>query len=132
MTEVQRKYVHKIRNSYKYIEFHTGIKVIEVILPKSPQGVWWMDYPLHYAESLYPNLEFDGKAYMMVIFKIDEYHHLSFQGLRSSIQVQHFGIKRKFKQTFEQYMLDLTNKATNNDPKLAWGLRNNDFIYFYL
>jgi hypothetical protein len=137
LSNIQKKYISKLRKSYELLEDETGIKVIEVILPKSPGGVYWMDYPLDYAQSLYPNLYLNslkttGKAYMLVIFKIDEYKHLSFEGLRSSIQVQHFGIKKKYKKRFEDYMLDFTNKASMNDPKLTWGPKDTDLIYFYL
>jgi len=132
LSPIKKKYVQKIRNSLKYLEYETGIKVIEVVLPKNPQGLWWMDYPLSYAKSLYPNMETNGKAYMIVIYKLDEHKHLFLDGLRSSIKVQHWGIKRRFKKNFEEYMLDFTNSASINDPKLYWGPKNSDLIYFYM
>ena len=97
---MQKQYIDKIRSSYHDLEYETGIKVIEVILPKSPRGVYWMDYPLDYALSLYPTLETDGKAYMMVIFAIDENKHLFFQGPQNFINVKHKGIKNRYKKQF--------------------------------
>jgi len=132
LTPEQKRYIEKIRKSYADMEYETGIKVIEVILPKSPQGLYWMDYPLEYARSLYPNLGTNGKAYAMVIFKIDEHKHIEFQGLRSSVVVQHTGIKQRYKKNFEHYIKEVTNRASMSDPKLTWGLRDSDLIYFYL
>ena len=50
LTSDQKKYIDKVRNSYKSIEKETGIIVIEVILPVSNGGYYFIDYIWDYAK----------------------------------------------------------------------------------
>ena len=130
LTSDQKKYIDKVRNSYKSIEKETGIIVIEVILPLSEGGVYWVDYPSDYARQFYPDMYDDDKAYAMIIFKIDENLHLEFsESKKNLIGIQHKGILRAYKKKLFEY-IEKFNKEKNG--KMIWNGSQNRVIDFYL
>jgi hypothetical protein len=60
LTHIQKKYIKTIRDSYKSIEEETGIIIIEVILPISENGVYFIDYVWDYARDIYRNKKLDN------------------------------------------------------------------------
>jgi len=124
----QKKFIDKVRNSYKSIEKETGIIVIEVILPLSNGGLYFIDYVWDYTNELYPDM-FDGdKAYAMVVFKLTGDMHLLLDS-QNIITVQHTGILRNYKKNLLEYM-DKFNKEKNG--KIKWKGNQNKVIEFYL
>jgi hypothetical protein len=126
----QKKYIDKVRNSYKSIEKETGIIVIEVILPLSENGLYYVDYPWDYAKQLYPDINDDDNAYMMIIFKIDENLHLDIsESNDNKIVVQHKGILRTYKKNLLEY---IENFNEEKNGKMSWNGRQNKAIEYYL
>ena len=119
LTSNQQKSVNKIRDSYDNIQKETGIIVIEVILPLSFSNIYWIDYVWKYTKSLYPDMMLDDKAYMMIVYKINENLELD-----KDICAQHKGILRTYKKKFLEYI-----KKFNN---CTWSGKTNDKICFDL
>ena len=73
MTDKQKESVNTIRNSYKLLK---NIIPIEVIVPLSLSGVYWLDYPWNYAKTIHQDI-FDGKrTFILFIYKLDIDLHL--------------------------------------------------------
>lgn len=128
LTSDQKKYVDKVRNSYKSIEKETGIIVIEVILPVSNGGYYFIDYIWDYAKELYPTILDDDKAYLMVTFKLTQDMHL-FLDSKNHITSQHKGILRTYKKNLLEY-IEKFNKEKNG--KIKWGGSQLRGVEFYL
>lgn len=127
LTISQKKLVNKIRKSYKDLHKSTGIIPIEVILPISPNGIYWIDYPWDYARELYPNMFFESIPYIIIVFKIDENLHIKLIGETHAILAQHINIKHKYKEQFFKYM-----KKFNSTPygNIIWNGKEIDEIEF--
>jgi len=112
------------------IEKETGIIVIEVILPLSNGGIYWIDYPWDYTKQFYPDMLSDGKAYAMIVFKIDKNVHLELlESNKNIIKVQYYGILGTYKKKLLEY-IEKFNKEENG--KMDWNGSQNRNILFYL
>jgi len=128
LTSDQKKYVDKVRNSYKSIEKETDIIVIEVILPVSNGGYYFIDYIWDYAKELHPSILDDDKAYLMVTFKLTQDMHL-FLDSKNHITVQHKGVLNTYKKNLLEY-IEKFNKEKNG--KIKWNKTQLKAIEFYL
>ena len=124
LTLHQTNFINKVRNSYKSIEKETGIFVIEVILPISQSGMYFIDYTWDYAKELYPTIHEDDKPYMIVIYKLTKDLHLYLD-----ITVQHKGILGIYKKKLLEYK-DKFNKEVNG--KMIWNGDQKKIIFFNL
>jgi hypothetical protein len=121
----QKKFINKIRKSYKYIE-KLDITVIEIILPISRDKYYFIDYAWDYANLLYPDIINSDKSFLLILFKLDT--ELNLYLYKNQIHAQHT-IKKKDTNNFLEF-IEKFNKYP--DGKCKWNGSLNKTIIFYL
>ena len=112
----QVRMIEKLRASYDDIKAH-GITPVEVILPLSYGGIYWMDYPWDYAKSLYPNMNDGDDAYVLIIFKINRDLHITLEKPQNAIFCQHIHLTHAHKKNFMEFMKKFNAKPGS---KVEW------------
>ena len=115
LTSDQKKYVDKVRNAYKSIEKETDIIVIEVILPVSNGGYYFIDYIWDYAKELHPSIYDDDKAYLMVTFKLTQDMHLFLDSKIKAFDFMYYYKNIENRSKLLDLKIDLLNKLNENE-----------------